>query len=73
MGQWFSHIDVASIKSVRKESQTDLAIGRKGRNTSVINEQGIVWGLFPAVHGVRTMKNREEMYKKSSCLKLVTI
>lgn len=58
MAPWFSHVEGASIKSVRKEKQSVLALERKGRDTSAINEQGIIQGLLPAVCSTTAMKKR---------------
>jgi hypothetical protein len=58
---------------VRKEKQNDLAMEHKEENTSAVNEQGIVQGLLPTVHGARTMKKKGGMYKCVPVLKLLTI
>lgn len=46
---------------MRKEKQRVLALEHRGRETSAINEQGIIQGLLPAVRGAATMENRGDM------------
>lgn len=42
---------------MRKEKSV-LALESKGRDTSAINEQGIIQGLLPAVQSTTAMKKR---------------
>ena len=43
---------------MRKEKQSVLALELKGRDTSAINEEGIIQGLLPAVRSTTATKKR---------------